>query len=305
MKVLVTGGAGYKGVVLCAELLKKGHTVTLLDNFMYGYEPVLHLVTDPNLQVVQLDIRNLSEKSVSGYDVVFHLAGLSGMPACASNPHAAEMVNVESTRKLTSLLHKGQLLVFASTTTLYGAGGEGCDETTSVLLPSLYAKTKYGAETLVLERENSVAFRFATVFGVSPKMRTDLLVNDFVYKALVDRSIVIFAGASKRACIHIQDAVAAYLFALDHIDSVVGGIFNVGDESLNLSKTEIALAICNQVQFEIVDSSLSDLDVRDFSVSFKKIRSLGYKVKFSLDEGISELLKLYSFYRNYLPFRVI
>lgn len=304
-KVLVIGGAGYKGIVLVKKLLERGYKVTLLDNFMYGYDSVLHLVTEPNLKIVQLDIRNVSEKSVAGFDVIYHLAGISGMPACAANPHSAEVINVQASRKLVSFLHQDQLLVYASTTSIYGAAGTECDESVHVEPPSLYAKTKYEAEKIVLERQNSIVLRFATVFGTSPRMRNDLLVNDFTYKAVNERAIVIFGGRSKRTFMHILDAIEGYLFVIDHADIMCGKIFNVGDEKLNFSKLDIANAIRKHVEFEIIDSSLPDLDVRDFLVSFKKIRDLSYKTRFSLDDGIRELLKLYGFYKSHSHFNII
>lgn len=305
MRILVTGGAGYKGVILVEKLLQRGHSVTILDNFMYGYDSILHLISEPMLDVLQLDIRNVDESICVGYDVVYHLAGISGMPACAANPHSAEVINVEATRRLVSFLHKDQLLIYASTTSIYGAASTECDESVHVEPPSLYAKTKYEAEKIVLDRRNSIALRFATVFGTSPRMRNDLLVNDFTYKAVNERSIVIFGGHSKRTFMHILDAIDGYLFALDHADAMLDNIFNVGDENLNFSKMDIANAIRNHVQYEIVDSSLPDLDVRNFLVSFKRIRDLGFKTKFSLDDGIKQLLKLYSFYKSHSHFNII
>jgi nucleoside-diphosphate-sugar epimerase len=305
MQILVTGGAGYKGILLVKALLDRGDSVTLLDNFMFGYSSVLHLVGKPKLSVVQLDIRSLTEKAVAKYDAVFHLAGISGMPACAANPHSAETINVAATRKLVSFLHKDQLLINASTTSLYGAAPVECDETIAVEPPSLYAKTKYDAEKIVQSRPNSISLRFATVFGVSPRMRNDVLVNDFTYKAVTDRAIVIFAGHSKRTFIHIHDAIAAYLFALDHAEAMRGGVYNVGREDLNFSKNDIAAAIRKHVPFETIASSLPDFDVRDFLVSFKKIRALGYTTTRTLDDGIPELVKLYGFYRVYVPYNVI
>jgi len=303
--ILVTGGAGYKGVILVKKLLERGYTVTLLDNFMYGYDSVLHLVTEPNLRIVQLDIRNLNAKFLAEFDVIYHLAGISGMPACAANPHSAEVINVQATRNLASFLHNDQLLIYASTTSIYGAASTECDESVPVEPPSLYAKTKYEAEKIILDRQNSIALRFATVFGTSPKMRNDLLVNDFTYKAVNERAIVIFGGHSKRTFIHILDAIEGYLFALDHVDAMRGKPFNVGNEKLNFSKLDIAHAIRDHVEFEIIDSSLPDLDVRDFLVSFGRIRDLGFNVGFSLDDGIKELLRLYSFYKSHSHFGVI
>ncbi len=300
LRVLVTGGAGYKGVLLAQRLLERNYKVTILDSFMYGYDPVLHLVSNPNVAIMQQDIRNLDLKILPNFDVIYHLAGISGMPACAANPHSAETINVHATRKLASALSKEQLLINASTTSFYGASGENCDESVPVHPVSLYGKTKYEAELIVQERENSISLRFATLFGASPRMRIDLLANDFVYKAVNDRAIIIFAGHSKRTFMHIADAIDAYMFALDHAQQMRGKVYNAGDEALNFSKIDIAKAIAAHVKFELIDSTLPDLDTRNFLVSFKRIKDLGYKAQRTLDDGIRELLKLYSFYKGTL-----
>jgi nucleoside-diphosphate-sugar epimerase len=305
MNILVTGGAGYKGVLLTEALLKENHHVTILDNFMYGYDSILHLINNPNLQIIKLDIRNLGEKILKDYDVIFHLAGISGMPACAANPHSAEIINVEATRKLVGFTSKNQILINASTTSFYGAATTECDENVEVSPVSLYGKTKYEAEKIVQERENSISLRFATIFGVSTRMRNDLLTNDFIYKAMTERVIVIFAGHSKRTFVHIKDAIMAYVFALNNFENMKNEVFNVGDKSLNFSKIDIANAINKYVDFEIIDSSLPDLDNRNFLVSFEKINNLGYKTKYTLDDGIQEMIKLYSFYRIYSPYNLI
>ena len=305
MKILVTGGAGYKGVTLVKRLLERGNEVTILDNFMYGFDSILHIVNEPKLTILQLDIRNINASVLSGYDVIYHLAGISGMPACAANPDSAESINVISTRKLISFLQKNQLLIYASTTSFYGASGEGCDETVPTQPVSIYGRTKYEAEKIVMERENSIALRFATVYGIGARMRNDLLVNDFTYKAVHERAIVIFAGYSKRTFIHIDDAISGYLFALDNANRMSNNIYNVGDESLNFSKIDIADTIHKYVDFEIVNSTLPDLDVRNFLVSFEKIRKLGYKTTLSLDDGIKDLIKLYKFYKVYSHYNII
>jgi nucleoside-diphosphate-sugar epimerase len=296
MKILVSGGAGYKGVVLVQKLVGAGHRVSILDSFMYGYDSVLHLVREPNIEIVKRDIRNLQRKDVAGFDVVYHLAGISGVPACAANPHAAETINVAATRLLVEMLDPQQLLIYASTTSFYGASGAAFDETMSVEPISLYGQTKYAAEQIVQQRQNSISLRFATVFGVSPRMRNDLLVNDFVYRAMKDRVIVLFGGTSKRTFIHILDAVNAYVFALDHADNMRGQVFNVGDPDLNFSKVDIATMVAKDVPCEIVNSSLPSEDKRNFLVSFDKIVKQGFKVRFGLEDGIRELVKLYGFY---------
>ena len=305
LRILVTGGAGYKGVLLVDQLLQLGHRVTLLDNFMYGYSSILHLVAQPRLDIVQLDIRNLKTANVCGFDVIYHLAGISGVPACAANPHSAEMINVEATRNLVNLLGDQQLLINASTTSFYGATGKAFNETMPVEPISIYGKTKYEAEVIAQQRYASISLRFATVFGVSPKMRDDLLVNDFVQRAINDKLIVLFSAKSKRTFVHVQDAVNAYLFALDHTEEMLGQVYNVGSPELNYSKQEIADAVMGQVQCEITNSTLPSHDTRNFEVSFEKIEKLGYRARYSLDAGISDLVKLYKFYAPSRQYNVI
>jgi len=305
MKILITGGAGYVGVVLTEELLKRGYKVTIFDNFMYGYESILHLVENPDLHVVKKDIRNVNEHDLKGFDIVFHLAAVSGYPACESNPHSAQVINVNATKRLVKGLKSSQLVIYASTTSFYGKGGGDCDETSYIKPVSLYGKTKYEAEKIVMDRKNSISLRFATIFGVSPKMRNDLLVNDFTYKAVNDRSVVIFDGHSKRTFLHISDAVDGYLLSLNKCGKMAGKVYNVGDNRLNLTKFEIAQHIKKLVHFEIINSSLGDLDVRNFNVSFKRLQALGFSINYTLDDGIKSLVKLYRFYKQYSPYRII
>jgi nucleoside-diphosphate-sugar epimerase len=226
-KILITGGAGYKGIILTRKLLERGYKVTVLDNFMYGYEPIMHLATNPNLTIRKADIRNKVEK-LKEFDVIFHLAGISGFPACASNPHSAHLINVEATRQLAESLGKGQLLINASTTSVYGKSGEPCDENTPLDPVSTYAMTKLEAETILHGKENVVNLRFATIFGFSPKMRMDLMVNDFVYKAAKEGVLVLFDSFAKRTFMHVEDAAECYLFALANSDRMRGQIFNAG-----------------------------------------------------------------------------
>lgn len=304
-KVLVTGGAGYKGVVLTRQLLEQGHEVTILDNFMYGFDPVLHLAGHPSLRIVKEDIRNLGAASVAGYDVVYHLAAISGYPACEANPHSAKLINVDASRRLGELLAAEQRLIYASTTSFYGDSGGLCTEESQVHPVSLYAITKYQAEQALLQRDNTVALRFATVFGLSPRMRVDLLVNDFAYKAVNDRSLVLFESRSRRTFLHIRDAVAGYLLALDRFDDMKGQVFNVGHSSLNYTKLEIAQHVQRATGCKIIDSDMEDFDIRNFDVSFDKIGSLGYSPQRTLDEGIEELVRLYSFYKPFATYKTI
>ena len=305
MNVLVTGGAGYVGVMLTEALLKKGHFVTIFDNFMYGYDSVLYLIRNDNLRVIKGDIRNDDRSYVDKQDVIYHLAAISGYPACEANPHSAEVINVDATKKIVDYLRNDQILIYASTTSFYGKSGERCDEDSPISPVSLYGITKYEAEKIVMQRSNSVSLRFATIFGVSPRMRIDLLVNDFVYRAITERSLIIFDGYSKRTFLHIKDAVDAYTFTLDNFDRMKGRVFNAGSEKLNYSKFDIANKIREFVDFEIVTSTLADFDVRDFLVSFKRINELGYTPSLTLEYGIKELVKLYSFYRPFSTFKTI
>lgn len=305
MKILITGGAGFKGLKLAQALLERDHQVTILDNFMYGYESCLFLFQYQGLTVLDRDIRNLVPADVAGFDYVFHLAGISSYPACEANPHSAQMINLEGTEILLSVLAPEQRLVNASTTSIYGKNREVCTEESLVEPSSLYARTKYEAEKRCMEREGSTSLRFATIFGISPRMRRDLLPNDFVMRAVQERNLVLFDSASVRTFLHVDDAIDSYLLTLERWEDMSGEVFNVGSEKLNLSKMQIAQKIKEYVDFEIIDSSLADLDKRDFVINFDKISALGFEPKTTLDEGVRELVKLFRFYRPTTPYRAI
>ncbi|QDT46457.1 UDP-glucose 4-epimerase [Symmachiella dynata] len=296
MKILVTGGAGYVGVPLVSALLDAGHQVTIVDNFMFGFESVLHLVSRPNLKMIKNDVRNEDLSYLDDSDVVFHLAAISGYPECEANPNSAQRINLDASIRISDHLSKDQLLVFASTTSIYGASGSVSDEETEVAPVSLYGMTKLQAERVIMQRENSISLRWATVFGVAPRMRSGLMVNDFVQKAIHEGTLVLYSGDSKRTFMHVNDSVAGYLFALEHVDQMRGGVFNMGSEELNYSKRDIAENIHRYESFEIVDSSMCDKDVRHFYVSYAKAKALGFECQYSLDDGIVELIKLYRFF---------
>ncbi len=304
MKILVTGGAGYKGVKLTKSLIERNFDVTVLDNFMYGFEPFLHLVENKNLHVIRQDIRNKID-TIHKYDIIFHLAGLSGLPACSANPSSAHLINVEATKQLVDSLSKDQLLIYASTTSFYGKSGTMCNEETPVDPVSHYGKTKYLAEQIVMQHPNSISLRFATVFGFSPKMRMDLMVNDFTYKALKEGVVVLFDSYAKRTFIHIDDAVRAYNFAMDNSNKMRVNIYNAGGNSMNFSKLEIAEAIKKQINYSIIDSDVKDKDVRHFIIDFSKIKSLGFEPKMTLDEGIAQMLEIFHYYDYFTHYRTI
>jgi len=294
MKILITGGAGYKGCLLTQELLNKGHEVTVLDNFMYGHSSIMPYLPNPNFKSISKDIRTITESDLKEYDIIYHLAGISGYPACENNPNSAHMINVESTKRIVNLLGRSQKLIYASTTSFYGKAGIECDETSFCNPVSTYGVTKLQAEEICMQKENALALRFATIFGVTQRMRPDLLLNDFVYRAMYERTLVLFDSASKRTFIHIKDAIKSYTdFA--HLK----GIYNVGSNDMNFSKRELADMVAKHIKFEIIEASTPDKDKRDFIINFDKIQNEGFKITVSMDEGIKELIKLYSFYNPY------
>ncbi|MBK7733712.1 MAG: SDR family oxidoreductase [Bacteroidales bacterium] len=266
--------------------MTRGYDVTLLDNFMYGYEPVMHLATRKNLQIIRHDIRN-GIPGLKEYDVIFHLAGISGFPACASNPHSAQLINVEATRQIANDLAPGQMLINASTTSLYGKSGVPCNEETHVDPVSTYALTKLAAEEILHDKPNVVSLRFATVFGFSTRMRMDLMVNDFVYKAVKEKVIVLFDSFAKRTFIHVEDAADCYIFTMNHFNSMKGGIYNAGGNNLNFSKDEIAAKIREKVEFSVVNSELRDKDLRHFIVNFDKIEKLVSSLRVPLRKALT------------------
>lgn len=297
MRILITGGGGYKGVPLAKALLDAGHYVTILDIFVYGYEPVFHLASHPRLNVIKKDIRDPDVSYLKDHDVVMHLAGISGFPACDAAPSSAQAINVDATARIVRNLSKDQILIFASSTSLYGIGlSDTVDEETPVNPKSLYAIHKLKGEEICLEHPNTICLRWATLMGVSPRMRAGLIVQDFTAKAVHERVIVLFSAGSKRTFMHVNDCVDGYVFALDNADRMLGGIYNVGDENLNFSKRDIAMRIRAHTGCEVIESVQEDADVRSFNVSFAKIHNLGYRCKIDLDMTIKELVKLYRFY---------
>jgi nucleoside-diphosphate-sugar epimerase len=299
MRVLVTGGAGYKGIKIVEALLARGDDVTVIDTFYFGFTPILHIATNPKLTILRKDIRDDLRSVLSDHDVVIHLAGLSGFPACVANPGVALAVNVEATSRMVKCLSRDQLLIFASTTAMYEVAPEiEVDETTVLHPAGMYTKTKQAAENICLnDHQNSIALRMATVMGVAPRMRSNLLVNDFVGRAIVDRSLVLYHADAKRTFIHMDDCVRGYMMAIDKQDQMRGDMFNVGSNDLNYSKQQIADEIKKHVECDVINSTLADKDSRNFNVSFKKIRALGFDCTIDLEQTVQELIKLYSFYR--------
>lgn len=304
-QVVVTGGAGYVGAPLVAALLRHGLRVRVIDNLMYGVHALMPLIQNPRLEIVRADIRNPLRRYLRDAEVVFHLAAISGYAACADNPHAARAVNVAATRQLTRSLSRRQLLVYASTTSFYGDRPGVTDETTPPRPVSLYGATKYQAEQIVMDHPASIALRFATLFGVGPRLRVDLLVNDFVRRAVHERYIALYEAGTKRTFLHVRDAVHGYLLALERSDRMLNTVYNVGSERLNFTKLEVARAVQRVTGCEVGKVQVPDFDVRNFVTSFARVRRLGYKPRVSLRRGIEELARLYAVYQPYPTFHTL
>ncbi|MBE6818047.1 MAG: NAD(P)-dependent oxidoreductase [Ruminococcaceae bacterium] len=298
--ILITGGAGYLGSVLVPELLKMEYHVTVLDLFIYDQASLLDCCHEKHLKIIRGDCRDkeILQAALEGQDMIIPLAAIVGFPACDRDKTAAVSTNLEAIKTLLSLAAPEQKIIFPCTNSGYGMGqGEQyCDETSPIEPVSLYGKTKMEAERLILSRGNSVAFRFATLFGVSPRMRTDLLVNDFVYRAVNDRSLVVFEGDFVRNYLHVRDAARAFLFAIEHFEQMKGQTYNCGLSDSNLTKLELCEKIKAHVSdFEYIKAEYAtDPDKRNYYVSNAKIESLGYQAQYSVDEGIEELIKAYA-----------
>ena len=297
MKVLVTGGAGYVGSILCPMLLDQGHSVTIFDRFLFGEQPVLHFASHPRVTIVEGDVRERQAiaKLVASADCVLHLAAVVGFPACDVDPETAQSTNVEGTRHICDAVSPSQMLIFASTGSVYGRCATVCDETIPAAPLTLYGRSKAEGETLVLDK-GGVALRFATLFGLSPRMRLDLLINSFCFIAVRDGVVDLFEGNHKRTFLHVRDGAAAYPFAIEHYAQMAGDVFNIGSDDMNYSKIDIACAIQRFHPFTLREAPIGvDRDARDYVVSHAKIAVLGYRPTIALEEGIQEVLRLVPF----------
>lgn len=299
MHVLITGGAGYLGSILTEHLLKKNYKVTVLDNLIYGEQNLNHLCADPNFDFVYGDARNesLVKSLLKTADVIIPLAAIVGAPACDLDPLMATSVNYDAIKMINSLRSPSQLLVYPTTNSGYGtkSGDVFCTEETPLEPITLYGRTKSDAEAVVLDSKNAITLRLATVFGMSTRMRMDLLVNHFVYAALTDRYIVIFEKDFKRNYVHIRDVANCFIHCIENYAAMSGRPYNVGLDKANLSKEELALKIKEHItDFFVHFSEIgSDPDKRNYIVSNQRLREAGFEAKYSLDDGIRELLKGY------------
>ena len=303
-KILVTGGAGYLGSTLAPELLRAGHEVTVLDNFMYNQNSLAHICHDTNFKLVRGDVRLKRDLTplLKEAEIIIPLAALVGAPICDRDPVGAKTINHDSMLELFDLVGDQQCILMPTTNSAYGTGDENnyCTEESELRPISSYAKEKVAVEKALMRRKNSISFRLATVFGMSPRMRIDLLVNDFTYRATNDRFLILFESHFKRNFIHVRDVAKAFLHSIENYDKMRGEVFNVGLSEANLSKKEQ----CNAIQKHVPDFIFQeaavgkDPDQRNYIISNKKIEGSGFKPDKSLDAGIIELIKGYRMIKN-------
>jgi len=304
-RILVTGGAGYIGSKLVQALLLKNYKVTVLDNLLYKQTSLAHLISNKNLELTIGDVQDkeLVGNLVSRSDVIIPLAAIVGAPACAKDPAKATLINKDSTLWLIDQVSQSQQILMPTTNSAYGSGDDKnyCDENSPLNPLSLYAKDKVIVEKKLMEKDNATSFRLATVFGISPRMRLDLLVNNFVYRALTDKFVILFEGHFKRNYVHVTDVVEAFIFGIENPKLVKNEIFNFGLSEANISKQQLCERIKNQLpEFTFQDAPLAkDPDQRNYIVSNKKIEAIGMKAKTSLDDGISELIKGLAMFTTY------
>ena len=304
--ILVTGGAGYLGSTMVPDLLALGHKVTVLDSFMFKQASLNHVCNNPNFSIVKGDIRieEVMRPLLKDADVVIPLAALVGAPLCNLDPVGATTINHDAITLMIKLLSKDQIVLMPTTNSAYGTGDENnlCTEESPLRPISRYAIEKVAIEKELMQRENAISFRLATVFGMSPRMRTDLLVNDFTYRAVNDRFVVLFESFFKRNYVHVRDVSKAFQHGIINFESMKGNIYNVGLSEANVSKKELCQIIQKQIpDFTFIDAPVGkDPDQRNYIVSNEKIEATGFKASVTLDMGISELIKGYTMIKNSL-----
>lgn len=304
MKILLTGGAGYLGSVLVPMLLSDGHDVTVVDNFMYHQNSLLDCCHEEKLTLIRGDARDerLLAELIPKADAILPLACLTGAPICAREPETAKAVNYDAIKLIADMASRSQMVVFPCTNSGYGIGQNGlhCDESTPLKPISLYGRLKVDAEAYLLETCNCVTIRFATLFGISPRMRLDLLVNDFTYRAVIDRFIILYEPHFRRNYLHVRDAARSFKHALENYEPMKGQAYNVGLSDANLSKWELCEVIKRRIpefHFSVAEVG-EDPDKRNYLVSNEKIEAAGFRPCISLDTGIGELIKGYQIIRR-------
>ena len=299
MNILITGGAGYLGSVITKHLLDEGHAVTVIDNMLFNQLSPLPYMYNPMYNFIHGDVNNTKFllKYVKSHDVIIPLAAIVGFPACAAQPNLAWETNYNHIREIMDVISPEQILLYPNTNSGYGIGGDNdeCTEDSPLKPISIYGESKVESEKIVLRHQNSICFRLATVFGSSPRMRTDLLVNEFVYKALTDKYIVVFEKNFRRNFIHIQDVARVFVHSLNNFETMRGKVYNVGLSDANLTKQQLLEKIQEYIPDFAVEYSdfYEDPDKRDYIVSNKRIESTGWSPIYTIDDGIIELIKTY------------
>ncbi len=295
VKVLVTGGAGYVGCVVAEELLAAGHAVRVFDNLRKGGAGLLHLLANPQMELVAGDVRDAPalRRAAADADVLIHLAAVVGYPACERDPWQAREVNVDGTINVIAARSDSQPVIFPSSLSNYGSVPGGvCTEEMEPQPITLYGASKLEAEQRLREAGNVVVLRPATAFGLSPQMRLDLLFNDFVYRALKERQLTVYQPQFMRAFIHVRDFARGLVFVLESFDRMRDQVYNLGDESLNVTKGELAQRIADRLGCHLQLSEVGeDPDKRDYTVDFSKLRACGFRCRIGIEEGIEELAR--------------
>ena len=293
-KILITGGAGYIGTSLIPLLLENNYKVTVFDNLMHGGNQLLSFFRNKNFNFIKGDItiKKDIKNAVKGHDIIIHLAAIVGFPSCKNNPELAYNVNVMGTKNLIEATDKEQIILYGSTGSNYGKVTDICTEESPLNPLSLYGETKTEAEQLLIKRGNVIAYRFATAFGVSPRLRLDLLVNDFTNKCVRDKYLVVYEKNYMRTFIHVADIARSFLFGIKNINKMVNNVYNIGNDNMNYSKEQVCNLISSKtnafIHFEEIGS---DADQRNYVVSYEKIKKLGFKTTIDLNEGIDEIIK--------------
>jgi nucleoside-diphosphate-sugar epimerase len=306
MRILVTGGAGYVGSTLVPMLLEQGHKVRVYDSLKFGGHGLLPCCSNRSFELIKGDVTDPAGLKVAldGVEAIVHLAAIVGYPACKKEPQVAQQTNVEGTRTLLELRKPDQKVIFASTGSIYGSIPDYvCNENTPTAPITLYGETKATAEEMILKAGNSVAYRYATAFGVSNRMRLDLMPNDFTYQAVKNRNLIVYEGGFKRTFVHVRDMARSIMFALDRWSSIKDDVYNVGHESMNFTKEDVARKILEHVNYYLHFAEVgSDADQRNYEVSYEKIRMKGFETTVDLDRGVAELVcaaKLIEFQNPY------
>ncbi len=295
MRILVTGGAGYVGSTLVPMLLEQGRRVRVYDSLKFGGHGLLPCCQNRHFELIKGDVTDPAgmRKALDGVDAVIHLAAIVGYPACKKEPQVAHATNVEGTRVLLAERKPDQKIVFASTGSIYGSIPDYiCNEETPRAPITLYGETKAAAEEMILKAGNSVAYRFATAFGVSNRMRLDLMPNDFTYQAVRNRNLIVYEGGFKRTFVHVRDMARSMIFALERWSEIRDDVYNVGHESMNFTKEDVARKILEHVDYYLHFAEVgADQDQRNYEVSYEKIRRKGFETTIDLDRGIAELVR--------------